>query len=74
MEKVNKPIMVARQEFIENLIGLVNNSGRPAFVMQPIVKDIANELANSVNQQFLAEKQQYEEALSKEGKDESENS
>jgi len=43
-------------------------------VMQPIVKDIANELANSVNQQFLAEKQQYEEALSKEEKDESENS
>ena len=72
-KEVMKPVSVARQEFIEKLIDLINSSQLPPFVLHPIMKDITNDLANSANQQYLAEKKQYEDAL-KEMKNESENS
>jgi hypothetical protein len=72
-KEVAKPVSVARQEFIEKLIDLINSSQLSAFVLYPIMKDVANDLANSANQQYLAEKKQYEDAL-KEMKNESENS
>lgn len=42
---MNKPITVARQEFSEALVNLVNNSGLPAFVMRQSLAQMDNALS-----------------------------
>ena len=60
-----KPISVKRMEFIDNLVELVNNSGLPPFVVEPILNDAHKSIQMEVNKMYLAEKQQYEEQLQK---------
>lgn len=42
---MNKPITVARQEFTQSLVNLVNNSGLPAFVMRQSLAQMDQALA-----------------------------
>lgn len=42
---MNKPITVARQEFTENLVNLVNNSQLPAFVIRSALAQMDTALA-----------------------------
>lgn len=48
MNNITKPITVARQEFLDSQVALINNSGLPAF----IVADILGQLLASVKQQI----------------------
>lgn len=60
---VTKPILVARKEFADNLIKLINDSGLPLVVIQPIMDDVAENVRNTLTQQYLNEKATYEKAL-----------
>ena len=62
-EKVIKPMSVARQEFIEQLVNDVNNCGLPMFVIEPILQDLLSMVKASVKQQYEAEKEQYEKQM-----------
>ena len=42
---MNKPITVARQEFTQDLVNLVNSSGLPAFVMRQSLAQMDQALA-----------------------------
>ena len=42
---MEKPITVARQEFTQDLVNLVNNSGLPAFVMRSALAQMDQALA-----------------------------
>ena len=57
---MNKPITVARQEFTENLVNLVNNSGLPAFVMRSALSQIDTALAQLEAQQLAQDKAEWE--------------
>ncbi len=61
-----KPISVKRVEFINNLVELVNNSGLPPFVLEPILKDAHISMQMEMEKMYLAEKKQYEEQMNKE--------
>ena len=63
MEQIKKPISVTRQEFIEKIVEEINNCGLPLFVVEPILKDLLNEVSASVKRQYEIEKAQYEQAL-----------
>lgn len=70
---MNKPIMVSRQEFIENLVTLINQSNLPLIVIEPILQGVLSDVNKGIQQQYEKEKADYEEALKKEGSDGSNN-
>ena len=65
MEKtINKPLSVARQEFIEQLVDSVNSCQLPLFVVESIVEDLLSMVRSAAKKQYEAEKAQYELQLS----------
>jgi hypothetical protein len=63
MAQITKPITVVRQEFIEKIVDEINTCGLPLFVVEPILKDLLNEISTAVKKQYEMEKAQYEQAL-----------
>ena len=64
MEKtINKPLSVARQEFIEQLVDSVNSCQLPLFVVESIVEDLLSMVRSAAKKQYEAEKAQYEMQL-----------
>lgn len=62
-ETIRKPLSVIRQEFIEQLVEDVNNCPLPLFVIEPILQDVLNTVNAAAQQQYEAEKKQYEQQL-----------
>lgn len=60
---MNKPITVAREEVKEKIAEVINNSGLPAFIIEPILSDFLVEVRNVAKQQYEYDKRQYELAL-----------
>jgi hypothetical protein len=50
---MEKPLSVKREEFVQNLIALINNSGLPVFVAADILSQIASD-ANQLAREQLA--------------------
>lgn len=69
MEQITKPITVVRQEFIENIVNEINTCGLPLFVVEPILKDLLDEVSSAVKRQYETEKAQYEQALASQNKE-----
>lgn len=63
---MNKPISVVYEEFKDELANLINNSGLPAFVVEPVLQDYLNEIKIIKEKQYQMEKAQYEESIKKE--------
>ena len=59
-------IILKEREIKENLVGIINSSGMPAFILKNIVKELYDQLN-------IIEQQQYEEALKNKEKTEEEN-
>ena len=69
---MNKPIEVARQEFIDGMIGFINEAGLPSFMIAAVMEKILpavkanidkeyDRAQNEYSQMLLAEKQRLEE-------------
>lgn len=63
---MEKPISVIYEEFKQDLASLINNSGLPAFVVEPVLQDYLSEIKAIKERQYQVEKAQYEESLKKE--------
>ena len=50
-KEINKPIIVAREEFRSNLANLINTSGLPIYVIEPVLNDILSEVVRVSKQQ-----------------------
>ena len=71
---INKPMSVAREDFIQGITNHINNSGLPLFVVESILKDLLMEVTMVAKQQAEAERAQYEEMLKQQSaKDQAEN-
>lgn len=55
-EKVEKPLILKRKEFIDSMVGLINNSELPAFIIEPVLRDLLSETQ-------VVMKQEYEKSL-----------
>lgn len=53
---MQKPLIVARQEFARSIVETVNTSGLPAFVMKQLLQDVIKQLE-------ILEERQEKEAL-----------
>lgn len=51
---MDKPIVIRRQEFIEELINLINGSGLPAFAVIDVLNDCSRNLQPLVEAQYMA--------------------
>lgn len=63
---MNKPITVAREEVKAKIAEVINTSGLPAFIIEPILSDFLMEVRSVARQQYEYDKHQYELALKKE--------
>ncbi len=63
MNEIEKPITVAREDFIRDLNNLVNNSGIPPIILEPIFANMHRDIAMVLKQQTDNDRKQYNEAL-----------
>ena len=59
-EKIEKPITVIRQEFIDTISNDINSCNLPLFVVEPILRDIYLEVKSLSQKQYELEKAEYE--------------
>lgn len=57
---MEKPITVARQEFTQDLVNLVNSSGLPAFVMRQSLAQMDQALAELERAQLEKDRAEWE--------------
>ena len=62
-KEIIKPLSVVRYEFIEDLTALINGSNLPAYIVEPILKDMYLEAKTMAKIQYEKEKEIYEESL-----------
>lgn len=66
--KIQKPIGLLRQEFVNNIVQTINESELPLLVIEYIFKDIMQDINNTIKQQDNAELAQYQELIKQNGK------
>lgn len=60
---MNKPITVIYEDFKQELANLINNSGLPAFMIEPVLQNYLNETKVVMQKQYESDKAKYEEYL-----------
>ncbi len=61
MEKLVKPITVKHEEFIDNLMSLINGSGLPFFVVESVLSNILRNVSALRQQQYENDLKRYEQ-------------
>lgn len=64
---MNKPLTIARQEFAESLINIINGAELPAFVVSGVLKETLAEVDKIAAQQYENDRQQWEKEKADEG-------
>lgn len=67
--KMRKPLVIARNEFLQKLIQAANDSGLPFVVMEYVVRDFYDEVRNSAAQQYEKEKAEYDNLVAQYAED-----
>lgn len=67
-EQINKPLSLIRDDFLKALIDLINGSKLPPFIMEPILKDMYNDVHIAAATQLENERKAYEELIKKNSK------
>lgn len=60
---MKKPTSVLKREFTAKLVDVINNSGLPYLVVEPIIKDVWNEIKTKEEETYQREKATYEQAM-----------
>lgn len=63
MNDIKKPLLVARKEFADNLLTLVQHTELPLCIIEPIIKDMLQLVYQEIAKQEKAEFQSYEQQL-----------
>lgn len=60
---MEKPIMLKREEFIQDISKLINEAQLPPIVVAPILNDLLMQTNMMLQRQYEEEKSQYEKSL-----------
>lgn len=63
---MNKPANLIMEETKENIVKIINESGLPPFLVEPIIKDLYNQISILKQQELEKSKQEYENSLNQE--------
>lgn len=66
---ITKPITIARNEFMQAICDISNNSGLPAFVMLEVVERLKSQLEGLVQAELERDTVAYKSAMAKENGD-----
>ena len=61
--KIEKPTVVVIEETKTKIIEVITQSGLPAFIMEPILRDFLAETQQAAQREYEAQKQEYERLL-----------
>lgn len=70
---MNKPANLITEETREKIVNTINESGLPPFLLEPIIKDIYNQVSLLKQKELEKSKRDYEENIKKEKKGEKNN-
>lgn len=62
-KEILKPVTILREEFINNLTDMVNNSDLPMFVLEPIFRDMHGKIKIAEQKQLENDKIKYQEMI-----------
>lgn len=71
---MERPLSVAREEFVDELVGLINRfglEGVPMFVILDVLKGATQEVKEAANKQYEQDKLEYEKTKEEKKEDES---
>lgn len=60
-----KPITLIREEFIQNMVKLCNESGLPFFIIEDVLKTLIQDTHSASMQQIAEDRKRYEEQTKK---------
>ena len=60
---MEKPISLKIKEFKNDAVNLVNTSGLPLFIIEPILKEVLVAVQNKSEQEYQQDKLRYEQSL-----------
>lgn len=60
---MEKPITLVREDLIQNISNVINESKLPPFVVEPILQNILLEVRTAMQRQYEVEKDAYAKAL-----------
>ena len=60
---VIKPLTLMREDFVQNLVNLCNNSGLPFFMVESILKDFIADVHTASQKQLESDKDKYNQKL-----------
>ena len=63
---MNKPANLIVEETKEGIVKMINESGLPPFLLEPILKDLYNQVTILKQQELAKSKQEYEDSLKQE--------
>lgn len=63
MSNIQKPITVARNDFINGMTTLINESGLPPFIIEPILKDMLHDVKLMAQRQLENDTNEYQQRL-----------
>lgn len=67
---MERPLSVAREDFVDALVALINNSGLPMFVVLDVLKGAEAEVKSAAQAQYEQDKKAYEESKNEENNNE----
>lgn len=60
---MEKPISLKLKDFKNDAVNLINTSGLPLFVVEPILKEVLVAVQTKVEQEYQQDKFKYEQSL-----------
>ena len=63
---MNKPANLIIEETKEKIVKVINESGLPPFLLEPVLKDLYNQISILKQQELEKSKQEYENSLNQE--------
>ena len=63
--EIRKPLSVAKEEFVNTLTDMINNSALPRFIIESILKDMYADMKVIARKEYEIDKRRYEDALNK---------
>ena len=60
---MDKPLTVLREEFIDSLVKLVNESGLPMFAVESVLRELCAETKAAAARQYEMDKAKYDENI-----------
>lgn len=62
-EEPIKPITLVHEELVADLTNIINNSKLPAFIIEPVLKDLYLEIKAMSQRQLARDKDMYNQSL-----------